>query len=174
RRERHHQADRLCRVRLRQGAGTESGGRERQQGASNHVVVSIGSGSPPTAGFPLRAKYSCLDAYGPIDYFLETINGGWGMDLRDLRYFETIASLEHLSNAARQLHRTQPALTSCIRRLEEDCGAALFERSGRGIRLTAAGATLLMWARRIRQDSEDAKRAISDIGRGLSGHIRIG
>lgn len=96
------------------------------------------------------------------------------MDLRDLRYFETIASLEHLSKAAKKLHRTQPALTSCIRRLEEDCGALLFEKSGRGIRLTAAGATLLTWAQRIRQDSEDAKRDIANIGRGLSGHIRIG
>lgn len=96
------------------------------------------------------------------------------MDLRDLRYFETIASLEHLSKAAKLLHRTQPALTSCIHRLQEDCGAVLFEKSGRGIRLTAAGATLLAWARRIRQDSDDAKRAIADIGRGLSGHIRVG
>jgi DNA-binding transcriptional LysR family regulator len=96
------------------------------------------------------------------------------MDLRDLRYFETIASLQHLSDAAKKLHRTQPALTSCIRRLEEDCGAALFEKSGRGIKLTAAGLKLLTWARRMRLDIEDAKREIEDIGRGLSGHIRVG
>lgn len=96
------------------------------------------------------------------------------MDLRDLRYFETIASLEHLSDAAKVLHRTQPALSSCIHRLEEACGTALFERHGRGIKLTAAGATLLVWAKRMRLDVEDAKREIADIGRGLSGHIRAG
>ena len=61
------------------------------------------------------------------------------MDLRDLRYFETIAELQHLGRACERLHRSQPALTSSIRRLEADCGAALFEKSGRGIRLTEAG-----------------------------------
>jgi DNA-binding transcriptional LysR family regulator len=96
------------------------------------------------------------------------------MDLRDLRYFETIAELQHVGRASARLHRTQPALTSCVRRLEEDCGAALFEKSGRGIRLTAAGKVLLRWARRMRVDVEDAKRELSSIGKGLAGHVRIG
>jgi DNA-binding transcriptional LysR family regulator len=96
------------------------------------------------------------------------------MDLRDLRYFETIAELEHIGRATERLHRTQPALTSSVRRLEEACGTALLERAGRGIRLTPAGKTLLKWAQRVRFDVEDARREIGDIGRGLSGHIRIG
>ena len=45
------------------------------------------------------------------------------MDLRDLRYFETIAELQHVGRASARLHRTQPALTSSIRRLEQACGA---------------------------------------------------
>jgi len=96
------------------------------------------------------------------------------MDLRDLRYFETIAELQHLGKATERLHRTQPALTSCIRRLEKECGAPLFERSGRGIRLTSAGVVLLNWARRMRFDVDDAVREIGDLGKGLIGHIRIG
>ncbi len=96
------------------------------------------------------------------------------MDLRDLRYFETIAELQHVGRAAAKLHRTQPALTSSVRRLEQDCGAALFERDGRGIRLTEAGKVLLKWARRMRFDVEDAKRELSAIGQGLTGHVRIG
>ncbi|MBM6453153.1 LysR family transcriptional regulator, partial [Lacticaseibacillus paracasei] len=72
------------------------------------------------------------------------------MDLRDLRYFETVATLEHMGKAAQQLHRTQPALTSAIRRLEEDTGAPLFEKAGRGIRLSATGKILLRWAQRLR------------------------
>lgn len=96
------------------------------------------------------------------------------MDLRDLRYFETIAELQHIGRAALQLHRTQPALTSAIRRLEDDCGTALFVRSGRGIRLTGAGKVLLKWARRMRFDIEDAHREIGAIGKGLVGNIRIG
>jgi DNA-binding transcriptional LysR family regulator len=96
------------------------------------------------------------------------------MDLRDLRYFETIADLQHMGRAAAKLHRTQPALTSCIRRLEQDSGARLFEREGRGIRLTEAGRVLLKWAQRMRFDAEDAKRELSAIGKGLTGHVRIG
>jgi len=96
------------------------------------------------------------------------------MDLRDLRYFETIADLQHLGRASARLHRTQPALTSSVRRLEADCGAALFERAGRGIRLTEAGRVLLKWAQRMRFDVEDARRELSAIGAGLSGHVRLG
>lgn len=96
------------------------------------------------------------------------------MDLRDLRYFETIAELQHLGRATTQLHRSQPALTSSIRRLEAACGAALFEKAGRGIRLTQAGRVLLKWARRMRFDVEDARRELSSIGAGLSGHVRLG
>lgn len=96
------------------------------------------------------------------------------MELRDLRYFETIATLEHLGRASSKLHRTQPALTSSIRRLEQDCGATLFEKSGRGIRLTQAGAVLLKWAQRMRFDVDDAKRELAAMGKGLSGHVRIG
>lgn len=96
------------------------------------------------------------------------------MELRDLRYFETIAELQHLGQASARLHRTQPALTGSIRRLERECGAALFEKSGRGIRLTEAGRVLLKWAQRTRFDVEDAKRELSAIGSGLSGHVRLG
>lgn len=96
------------------------------------------------------------------------------MDLRDLRYFEVIAELEHIGRAAQRLHRTQPTLTSCVRRLEQACGAPLFERAGRGIRLTPAGRLLQKWAQRLRFDLEDAQREIGDIGRGLSGHVRLG
>jgi DNA-binding transcriptional LysR family regulator len=96
------------------------------------------------------------------------------MDLRDLRYFETIAKLQHMGKAGEQLHRTQPALTSAVRRLEEDCGAPLFEKAGRGIRLSAAGRILLKWAQRLRLDADDARREIGAMGRGLAGHVRLG
>jgi DNA-binding transcriptional LysR family regulator len=96
------------------------------------------------------------------------------MDQRDLRYFETIAELQHVGRAAQQLHRTQPALTSSIRRLEEACGAPLFERAGRGIRLTQAGRVLQKWARQVRFDLEDAQREVAAIGTGLAGQVRVG
>jgi DNA-binding transcriptional LysR family regulator len=120
------------------------------------------------------AQYRQPGPLGPIDNFFGFIHGTFAMDLRDLRYFETIAELQHVGRAAQKLHRTQPALTSSIRRLEEDCGAPLFERAGRGIRLTSAGRVLLKWAQRVRFDMEDAEREIAAIGTGLAGHVRIG
>lgn len=96
------------------------------------------------------------------------------LDLRDLRYFETIAETGHVGRAAKKLFRTQPALTGAVRRLEETLGTALFERAGRGIRLTAAGAALQARARALRIASEDAVREITELGQGLAGLIRIG
>jgi DNA-binding transcriptional LysR family regulator len=96
------------------------------------------------------------------------------MDLRDLRYFETIAELGHLGRAAKQLSRTQPALTGCVRRLEEALGTPLFERVGRGIRLTPAGEVLLARARRLRVAADETVREIHDVASGTAGHIRIG
>src|SRR6266850_2452743 len=72
------------------------------------------------------------------------------MDLRDLKYFETIAELEHLGRAAARLHRSPPALTKCIRRLEAELETPLFERAGRGIRLIVAGSTHPIFRKRPR------------------------
>ena len=96
------------------------------------------------------------------------------LDLRDLRYFETIAETGHVGRAAKKLFRTQPALTGAVRRLEETLGTPLFERVGRGIRLTAAGAALQVRARALRIASEDAVREIGELGKGLSGVVRAG
>lgn len=96
------------------------------------------------------------------------------LDLRDLRYFEVIAETGHLGRAAKKLFRTQPALTGCVRRLEESLGTPLFERVGRGIRLTSAGKALALRARSLRIASEDAVREIAELGAGLAGHIRVG
>jgi len=96
------------------------------------------------------------------------------MDLRDLRYFETIAELEHLGRAAERLHRSPPALTKCIRRLEESLGLALFEHVGRGIRLTAAGQALKRRAKVLDVAMDDTLREIDAVARGTSGRLRIG
>lgn len=96
------------------------------------------------------------------------------IELRDLRYFEAIAELEHVGRAAERMHRSQPALTDAVRRLEAACSVPLFEKAGRGIRLTPAGRIMLKWAQRLRFDVLDATREMADVGRGLCGHIRIG
>jgi DNA-binding transcriptional LysR family regulator len=96
------------------------------------------------------------------------------MDLRDLHYFEVIAELEHVGKAALRLHRSQPALTSCLRRLEEISGGPLIQKTGRGIRLTPAGKVLQVWAKRLRLDAQDATSEMRDAVQGSTGEIRIG
>lgn len=96
------------------------------------------------------------------------------MDFRDLKYFEVIATEGNLGRAAERLHRTQPALTKCIDRLEEDLGTALFEKDGRGMRLTAAGQVLVKRTRQMAIMVEETAREMQDHAGGLQGTVRIG
>src|SRR4029453_10557953 len=96
------------------------------------------------------------------------------LDLRDLRYFEAIAELGHLGRAAEQLHLTQPALTRCIRRLEETFGTELFQRVGRGIELTSAGEALLARARRLHVAADETAREMVEFAGGDSGPVQLG
>ncbi|NEX63744.1 LysR family transcriptional regulator [Noviherbaspirillum galbum] len=96
------------------------------------------------------------------------------MDFRDLKYFEAIAEEGHLGRAAEKLFRTQPALTKCIDRLEDELGAKLFERAGRGLRLTPLGEVLLARTRQMALMMDDTVREIGDHAKGVEGHIRLG
>lgn len=96
------------------------------------------------------------------------------LQLRDLKYFETVATLGHMGQAGDKLGRTQPALTKSIQRLESAFGSALFEREGRGIRLTPVGEVLLARTRLLRAAADDTLREVSDFAQGKSGHVRIG
>jgi DNA-binding transcriptional LysR family regulator len=91
-----------------------------------------------------------------------------------LKYFEVIATEGNLGRAAERLHRTQPALTKCIDRLEEDLGARLFEKDGRGMRLTAAGQVLVRRTRQMTIMVEETAREMQDVAGGLQGNVRIG
>jgi DNA-binding transcriptional LysR family regulator len=96
------------------------------------------------------------------------------MDFRDLNYFEVIATEGSLGRAAERLHRTQPALTKCIDRLEEALGSRLFEKDGRGMRLTAAGHVLLKRTRQMAIMVEETSREMREHADGLQGTVRIG
>lgn len=71
------------------------------------------------------------------------------MDLTQLVYFRTAAQLEHFTRAAEAEHVAQPALSRQIHALESELGLPLFDRVGRGVRLTAAGRALLPHVERI-------------------------
>lgn len=84
------------------------------------------------------------------------------VSLVSLRYFQKTAQLQHLSNAAEQLHIAQPALSRSIHALEEDLGVRLFDRLGRNIVLNDAGQILLKYTDRIFMLLQDAERELEE------------
>ena len=96
------------------------------------------------------------------------------MDLRDLAYFETIAELGHLGQAAQKLNRSQPALTKSIQRLEESLGTRLFERDGRRIKLTPVRELLKVRGKQLQQNIAETRREVRDFASGVMGNIRLG
>jgi len=81
------------------------------------------------------------------------------MELRQLRYFVTLAEDLHFGHAAAREHIVQSALSQQIQRLERELGTALVERNTHHVRLTAAGQTLLVEARQILTHVEQASAA---------------
>ncbi len=89
-----------------------------------------------------------------------------------LRSFEAVAQLTSFTKAAAQLNLTQSAVSAHIRRLEEQAGCAMFERSTRSVTLTPQGQTLLGYARAILRLNEDAHAHLH--AKSIDMHLRIG
>ena len=70
------------------------------------------------------------------------------MNYNYLVYFQTLARYEHYRKAAEALHITQPSLSKAMRSLEQELEVSLFERSGRGVRLTRQGQSYLEYVNR--------------------------
>mgnify|MGYP000946542339 CR=1 FL=1 len=96
------------------------------------------------------------------------------MNLRDLAYFRAVVDHGSVVAAAVHLHRTQPAISASLRRMEEYLGVPLISRTGRGVELTTAGKVAYKWARRLGQLSVDAVNEIRDAGAGRGEQLRIG
>jgi DNA-binding transcriptional LysR family regulator len=95
------------------------------------------------------------------------------MDLLQLKYFQTVARLEHMTKAARQLSIAQPSLSQTIARLEEELGVPLFDRKGREIRLNQFGMVFLRRVERIFGELEDARHEIADLAGMEHGRIAL-
>jgi len=96
------------------------------------------------------------------------------MHLQDLQTFATVAEERSFSVAARKLHRTQPAISQAVRRLEDELGDRLFDRSSRNGALTAAGVLLLEHATRLLKMALTASEAVKALHEVRRGRVAIG
>jgi DNA-binding transcriptional LysR family regulator len=96
------------------------------------------------------------------------------MDLAELRVFLTVAAERSFSRAASKLHRTQPAVSQAIRRLEDQVGERLFDRSSKDGTLTEAGRVLRDYAERLQRLAEEAQTSVRELRDLQRGRVLIG
>ena len=96
------------------------------------------------------------------------------MDLRHLRAFATIVDAGGFARAVASLRLSQPALSRQIGALEAELGVRLFDRIGRGVRLTAEGEDLLRRARRLLADADSLGERAQALKGGQTGVLRVG
>ncbi len=101
-------------------------------------------------------------------------SGDGVFELSQLRCFVAAAEELHFGRAADRLNMTQPPLSRQIQLLERSLGVTLLERTSRSVRMTAAGRTFLIEARRILKLSESAALRTWRVGVGETGALCIG
>ena len=96
------------------------------------------------------------------------------MEMRQLRYLVALADERHFTRAAAQLHIAQPALSQQVRRLEDEVGVALVDRTTRHVALTPAGELLVGRARRALAEIDAAAAELSELAGVRTGRVVIG
>ncbi|KNZ31649.1 MAG: LysR family transcriptional regulator [Methylibium sp. NZG] len=96
------------------------------------------------------------------------------IELRLWRQFLTLAETLHFGRAAAQLHMTQPPLSLAMQQLERRLGHPVFERSRRGVALTAAGAALVEPVRQLLRQAAALPAVASAASLGETGRVRLG
>jgi LysR family transcriptional regulator, hydrogen peroxide-inducible genes activator len=96
------------------------------------------------------------------------------MEVHQLKYFCAVAKTGNFTRAAAQEHVAQPSLSQQIQKMEQELGAKLFDRLGRGVRLTAFGQAFLPRAQAILRDLGEAASEIQQMAGSESGTIVFG
>lgn len=95
------------------------------------------------------------------------------MELLQLKYFQVVARLQHITRAANELNISQPSLSIMISRLEDELGTDLFVRKGRNIELNEIGKAFLRHVNTILTELESAKLEVEDMIGKQSKHITL-
>jgi LysR family transcriptional regulator, cyn operon transcriptional activator len=105
---------------------------------------------------------------------MASIQPGFAMELRHLRYFTALAECLNFTRAAERVHVTQSTLSHQIRQLEDELGHALFERVGKRVAMTQAGEVFLAFAARALREVDQGLGALKSSSAELAGEVRVG
>jgi DNA-binding transcriptional LysR family regulator len=96
------------------------------------------------------------------------------LKLRQLSLLQAIDRHRTLGRVAAEMQLSQPAITKALHEVEDIFGARLFDRSSRGLVPTAAGAAVLLYAKRWLAELDATARVLTSLGAGRSGRLRLG
>lgn len=96
------------------------------------------------------------------------------MNLRDLQYIIAVADTRHFGNAAKKCFVSQPTLSGQIKKLEDELGISIFERTNRSVEVTPVGEAILQHARNMVEQSEAIRQLAIAHRDPLAGPLRIG
>jgi len=96
------------------------------------------------------------------------------MELRQLEYLVAVAEEASFTKGARRVHVAQPGVSAQIRRLERELGHELFDRSGRSVRLTEVGRSVLPHARAALAAVAAARTVVDELAGLVRGHVAVG
>ena len=85
------------------------------------------------------------------------------MQIEELRWFAVLCETGNVGRAAAELGLSQPGLSRALARLEEELGAPLFDRRGRGLALNRYGEAFLGHVRRVLGELEAGRRAVAEL-----------
>ncbi len=96
------------------------------------------------------------------------------MNLRDLQYLIAVAETHHFGKAAERCFVSQPTLSGQIKKLEQELGVVLFERTNRSVEITPAGEQILAHARLIMEQADAIRQLAQSFQDPVAGPLRVG
>jgi LysR family hydrogen peroxide-inducible transcriptional activator len=96
------------------------------------------------------------------------------MNLRDLKYLVAVAETGHFGQAAKRCYVSQPTLSSQIKKLEEQLGVTIFERTNRSVRVTPVGEEIIAHARQSIEQADAIEQLAKAYQAPMAGPLRIG
>ena len=96
------------------------------------------------------------------------------MNLRDLKYIIAVAETHHFGKAAARCFVSQPTLSGQIKKLEDELGVAIFERTNRSVEITPVGETILAHARQMMEQADVIQQLAQAQQDPLAGPLRVG